>query len=179
MRRKIIVAMDENGLIGNGNKIPWRIPEEFKFFKDVTMGCPVIMGRKTWESLPKKPLPGRKNIIMSRGAHTPVYGSHIDNDNVIVVDNWDAAFKAAAQSLSLQDDSVFIIGGAQIYKEALEKDYVDSIIISEVKGKYEGDTYFPTIDSARWRKTLIFSHEQFTVYEYEPKPIATVCEKTG
>jgi dihydrofolate reductase len=171
MQRKIIVSTDENGLIGDKGKLPWHIPEELIFFKQVTMGNPIIMGRKTWESLPKKPLPGRFNIILSK---TMSLG--YQDSQTYVAHEWMAALGAADIHSQLDSNAILIIGGAQIYKEALENNYVDSIIVSEVKGKYEGDTYFPKIDEAKWRKKLISSHDQFTVYEYEP--IEKICEES-
>jgi dihydrofolate reductase len=171
MQRKIIVSTDENGLIGNNGKLPWHIPEELKLFKQVTMGNPIIMGRKTWESLPKKPLPGRFNIVLSKSMP---FG--YQDSQTYVANEWMAALGAAEIHSQLDSNAILIIGGAQIYKEALENNYVDSIILSEVKGKYDGDTYFPKIDEAKWRKKLISSHDQFIVYEYEL--IEKVCEES-
>jgi dihydrofolate reductase len=106
MKRIIIVSADANGLIGKEGKLPWRIPEELKFFKETTMGSPVIMGRKTWESLPKKPLPGRHNIVLSKSL------PNFYDKGISVVDTWKKAFAISAYVES-QSDKIIIIGGAQ------------------------------------------------------------------
>ena len=147
--------MDKNRLIGKNNQLPWRIPEELKFFKKMTMGFSCVMGRKTWDSLPKKPLPGRFNIILSH------YPQPTDLTQFAFVSN---IYDAMSVALCKTPEKVFIIGGAKVYEEALKNNLVDSIIVSKVKGDYEGDTYFPIID--QWSENLIEEHEAFSVYEY-------------
>lgn len=145
---KIIVACDKNGLIGDKGKIPWKIPEEMKFFKETTWGHTVIMGRLTWESISEKfrPLPGRENIVLT--------SSKIDG--VLTAKSLEEAIKMASHE-------VFIIGGAKVYKEALK--YADRIIVSFVEGEYTGDTYFPVcnVNNAPGKFRLFF--KEFSVWE--------------
>jgi len=138
----MIAAVAENGVIGNGNEIPWRLPSDFAFFKRMTMGKPLIMGRKTFESI-GKPLPGRTNIIVSQQAgYQP--------DGVIVIDNLDAAI-AHGRTIARADkvDEVMIAGGATIYEQAMAVS--DRLYISHVALTVEGDAVFPDIDLSQWR----------------------------
>ena len=124
----VIVAADENGIIGNNNEIPWKLPEDQKLFKQITTGHNVIMGRKTWQSLPKKPLPNRVNYVIS--------SQNLVVSNALVFNDLNEAIKNASEN------KTFIIGGSEIYKLAFEIDCVDSIILSRVKGSYEGNKFF-------------------------------------
>lgn len=128
----IICAMSEkNNVIGSKGKIPWSIPEDFKKFKELTSGCPIIMGRKTWESLPKKPLPNRENIVVS--------SSHNDE-----YEHWASDLQSAllyANLIESTSEYVWIIGGQRLYEEGIE--VCDELHLSFVKGDFEGDTYFP------------------------------------
>ena len=128
----IIAAMSENRVIGAGNKIPWTIPSDLKRFSEITMGHPVIFGRKTYESI-GRPLPGRKNIILSgqRGFH--VEGAVVAN------------CLAEALELCSSEDEVFICGGGPLYQEAISR--ADRIYLTVVHGVYEGDAFFPAIPS--------------------------------
>lgn len=149
MEKCIIVAIADNNAIGKDNALLWHISEDLKFFKRTTMGCPVIMGRKTFESI-GRPLPKRTNIVVSRSGYEAPEG-------VIVVASLEEAF-AAVQS---QGDSVltgeaescpsraFVIGGGQIYAQALP--LVDRLIVTHVHTEIEdADTFFPTIDTSVW-----------------------------
>ena len=142
----IIVAVDKNGLIGKDGKIPWNIPEDLKNFRAQTMGYPVVMGRLTWESLPKKPLKGRLNVIVSRTNAGHEVFSMGDGWSQIVYfqPSLEEAVKFA-KMYSPNTDEIFIIGGKQIYDTALNLGIVDKIYMTLVEGDYEGDTYFPTI----------------------------------
>lgn len=135
----IIVAKSENGVIGRDGKLPWYIPEDLKRFKKLTTGKTVIMGRKTYESLPKesKPLPDRINIVISKN-------KNFSAKDCIVVDSLEKAIKK-----SDNNKEIFIIGGGEIYKESLK--YSDKIYVTEVEGNFEGDTFFPTLDS-KWKE---------------------------
>ena len=144
MRLSLIVAIAENGVIGAGGGLPWRLPEDMKNFKALTLGKPVIMGRKTWESLPKRPLPGRQNIVISRKADYVAEGAR-------VVADLDSALWAAANV-----DEVMIIGGAEIYALALPK--ADRIYLTEVAVRPQGDTVFPSFDRAAWRESSRAAH---------------------
>ena len=135
----LIVAKSENNIIGNKGRIPWHIPNDLKRFKELTTNNVVIMGRKTFESLPKefRPLPNRVNIILSRDKN------HII-DCCMVVDDLKKAIRKAGS-----DKEIFIIGGGEIYKEGFK--YVDKIYLTEVDGEFEGDTYFPNIGRS-WKE---------------------------
>jgi dihydrofolate reductase len=167
MIKTIIVSMDENDLIGKADgSLPWHISEELKFFKKTTIGCPVIMGRITYESLPFKPLPGRYNIVVTS---TRAYAEY-DNFGYAFVPNVEIAFGLAWVKSKgwpkTSNEKVFILGGAQIYNYTLEKNLVDEIIISKVRGKYEGTVYFPKLDSSNWTMVGSERFEEFDVIKY-------------
>lgn len=148
----IIVAHDENNCIGKNNTIPWNIPSDLKMFKQVTMGKPIIMGRKTHESI-GRPLPGRLNIIMSRDmCHGSGVCDRTDGDTIVkVVSSYaDAIRTANLYYESRTDDSdkeVFVIGGGSIYEDFVKNNVIDNYYITLVHGKViGGDTFFPKID---------------------------------
>lgn len=150
----ILVACDSNRLIGKNGDLPWHIPEDLKLFKKRTKGHCVVMGRNTWESIGKKPLPDRTNIIISKTLS-------FDRDEHFTCKSLETALAMA----EIAHQEVFIIGGAQIYKAALNLGWVDKIIVSKIKGEYEGDTYFPELGE-EWEAKLVSQHEQFDVWEY-------------
>lgn len=143
----IIVAMTENRVIGEDNKIPWHLSADLKRFKQITMGYPVIMGRNTFESLERKPLPGRHNIVVRR-LRTPLCWKA--NDLCYISDFDEAIAWAKYKSQELGKDEIFIIGGETIYKQALP--ITDRIYLTIIYAKFEGDTYFPEIDWSEWHK---------------------------
>ena len=132
----IIVAIAQNGTIGDKNSLLWHIKEDMRFFRTTTSGHAVIMGRKTFESLGSKPLPKRKNIVITRAERS-----------------FEGAFTAhslqEAIAMAEGDEEIFIIGGAQIYAEALS--VADRMYITRVERDYEGDTSFPEIDYTKWQ----------------------------
>ncbi|GHF30752.1 dihydrofolate reductase [Kordiimonas sediminis] len=143
MALSLIVAMDKNRVIGKENDLPWHLPEDLKYFKKVTMGAAIIMGRKTYDSI-GRPLPGRENIVITRQA------------------NWKADGVTVFHALSDARDHVgqadaFIIGGAEIYNHALQ--YVDKMYITEVDIAVEGDAYFPIVDWPEWQEVSRDSHD--------------------
>lgn len=131
----LIAAMDKNRVIGNGGKLPWRLPADFAYFKATTLGHPIIMGRTTFESI-GRPLPGRKNIVLSRGAY-----SH---------EGVDVAHSLAEALSMVSSTDVFVIGGARVYEEALPR--ADRLYITFVEGDFTGDTFFPEVDWSLWRE---------------------------
>jgi len=133
--------MAENGVIGKDGTLPWRIPEDMKWFREITMGKPCIMGRKTWESLPKKPLPGRINIVVTRD---PGYRA----EGASVATSFDEAVAAAMRE---GPDEIAILGGAQIYVEAMKR--ADRIYLTRVRKAFDGDVVFPRIDTHEWQST--------------------------
>lgn len=149
----IIVAVAANGVIGNNNSLLWHISEDLRNFKRITSGHPVVMGRKTFKSL-GRPLPNRTNVVVSRTV-TEIEGCRV------------AASLDEAIAMFPEDEEVFIIGGAQIYAQAL--DAADKIYLTRVEHDYEGDTSFPEWDATRWRLT---SREAFPRGEKYPYPFA-------
>lgn len=140
----LVVATAKNGCIGINNDMPWHIPEDFAFFKAYTSGKPVVMGRKTWESLPKKPLPNRRNIVITRQADYVAEGAE-------VVGDLQAAFALCADA-----PEIIVMGGAQIYAEALP--LATDLRITEVDLSVEGDAYFPTVDANVWQEVAREAH---------------------
>jgi dihydrofolate reductase len=136
----LLVAADENNLIGDNNKLPWHLPDDLKYFKNITWAMPVIMGRKTFESV-GKPLPGRQNIVITRNAGWK-------HEGVDVVHHIDEAIGLAMKRNVLE---VFIIGGAEIFKTSFEK--ADRIYMTRIHHKFEGDVYFPAINELQWKLT--------------------------
>lgn len=155
----IIVAYDVNRVIGKDGQLPWHFSEDMAHFKKTTGTSPVIMGRKTWDSLPVKPLPRRMNVAISRTKQQSVFYSSLDPF-------WAVSLEAAIRLVSYMepDSDIFIIGGGEIYREALAKGLVDRVIASEVKGGYEGDTFFPEL--LGWKSEIKENFEKFTVVEY-------------
>src|SRR6478609_5484045 len=137
----LIVARTRNGVIGLNNTMPWHLPEDLRYFKRVTLGKPVIMGRNTWESL-GKPLPGRDNIVITRN-------ENFHADGATVVNDLDAALLLANSLADARDtDEIMVIGGAQIYAAALPQ--VTRAYITEVHADIEGDTFFPGMNPLDW-----------------------------
>jgi dihydrofolate reductase len=140
----LIAALANNNVIGRNNTLPWHLPEDLKHFKEATLGAPVIMGRKTWESLPEKfrPLPGRLNIVVSRDLQRtrPLAAG------ATVVDSLPAALAACGET-----PEAFLIGGAELYRQAIEQ--ADRLLITEIDLEVEGaDAFFPPIDAASWKE---------------------------
>jgi len=133
----LIAAVSRNGVIGHDNTLLWHLPEDQRFFRKTTMGCPVIMGRKTWDSLPARfrPLPGRVNIVVTRNAAWQSEGAHA------------ATSLDAALALASGAPKVFIIGGGELYAAALPR--ADELVLTEIDRDFEGSTRFP-----EWDRTL-------------------------
>lgn len=159
MMLSLIVARAANGCIGRDNKLPWYLPNDLKYFKRVTLGKPIIMGRKTWESL-KGPLPGRTNIVITRQANYVADGAK-------VVTSLDDAIRMA-ENVALIDgvDEAVVIGGAEIYAQALEK--VARLYVTEVHADVDGDAFFPAYAQDVWQESgrEDFSAEPPNQYDY-------------
>ena len=136
----LVAACARSGVIGIDNKLPWHLPEDMKFFRETTRGKPVIMGRKTWESLPDafRPLPGRLNIVVSRNPDFHAEGG-------AVVGSLPEAVAAAGNA-----EIACVIGGAEIYRQALP--LADRLILTEIDRDYAGDAFFPAFDQAEWQE---------------------------
>ncbi|MFP1682218.1 dihydrofolate reductase [Alloalcanivorax sp. C16-1] len=143
IRLAMMAAKASNDVIGRDNKLPWYLPNDLKYFKQATLGKPIIMGRNTWESL-KRPLPGRTNIVITR---QQAYRA----DGAKVVATLEQALELA-EHVALIDgqDEVVVIGGAQIYALALPR--ADRLYLTEVHAEVPGDTHFPAVDAAQWRE---------------------------
>jgi dihydrofolate reductase len=133
----LIVAVAENGVIGKDNRLPWHLPEDLRYFKQVTLGKPVVMGRKTFESI-GRPLPGRSNIVVTGDPDWRAEG-------VLVAHSLEEALTLAS------GEEVFVIGGARLFAEALPR--AQRLYLTEIHRAYQGDVRFPDWNRAEWRET--------------------------
>jgi len=152
----LIAAMDKNRLIGRANGLPWHLPADFKHFKEITMAKPVVMGRKTFESIGKA-LPGRKNIVISR--------SGFKADGVVGVDSIESALQAAANA-----EEVMVIGGASFYEQMIDK--ADRMYLTHVDAECEGDAWFPDFDDSQWE---VVSEQQYDADEKNNYSFTVKC----
>lgn len=139
----LVVALASNGIIGANGQLPWHFPEDLQHFKRLTMGHPVIMGRRTWESL-KGPLPGRENIVVTR---TPGY----EAPGAAVATSLESAL-----ALCAGERVAFVIGGSRLFAESLP--IADGLVITEIHKDFAGDTWFPPYDRSRWRESQREAH---------------------
>ena len=139
-RLSIIAAVAANGVIGNANALPWHLPEDLKRFKALTLGHPVIMGRKTHESI-GRPLPGRRNIIVTRNQDYRTLGCETAN-----------SLQDAIAACGTNDEEVFVIGGAQIYRDSMR--LAQRIYLTEINRNFVGNVLFPAYEQSRWRETF-------------------------
>ncbi len=155
----LIAARARNGVIGRNNQMPWKIPGEQAYFKRITMGSPIVMGRKTWESIGRA-LPGRRNIVVTRDHGYTAAGAD-------VVRSLDDALSLAGDA-----EQVFIIGGAQLYAAAMPRAH--RILLTEIDADFDGDTFMPALDPTQWHETSRENHPptndrafgySFAVYE--------------
>ncbi len=153
MRIALIVAMAENRVIGRNNTLPWHLSADLKHFRKLTTGKPIIMGRRTHESI-GRPLPERTNIVITRDRHFRSAGC-------LVVHSVDEALQAAGDA-----DEVMVMGGAQLYEQMLER--ADRIYLTRVHAEVEGDTWFPALDDAQWCETACesFSADERNDHDY-------------
>lgn len=140
----LIVARAENGVIGKDNDLPWRLSDDLKHFKATTQGCPIIMGRKTWESLPRQPLPGRDNIVLSRDAQYAAPQARVFTSALAAVETARALARVAGKA------EIFVTGGSAVYAEALPM--ADRLYITEVETTIVGDAYFPEFDETEFNE---------------------------
>jgi len=145
-RLTFVVAVSRNGVIGRDGGLPWHISSDLKRFKELTLGKPIIMGRRTWESLPKRPLPGRTNIVLTRQRDYQAPGASV------VATVGDALSVARRENPS----EIAVIGGGEVYRMFMDK--VDRIYLTEVDAHVDGDTRFPTLDPAQWREAAVENH---------------------
>jgi len=135
-----IVAMDRNGLIGAGSRLPWHLPDDMRRFRQITMGKPVLMGRKTYESIPDRlrPLPGRTNIVLTQQLDYEAPGCTIVHS------------LAQALAAASEHDELMVIGGARLYEQLLSQ--ADRIYLTQIDGEFEGDVFFPALNQAEWQE---------------------------
>ena len=156
----LVLAVSENGIIGKDNQLPWNLPADLRHFKNLTTGHTIIMGRKTFESI-GKPLPNRRNIIVSRNSDFKAEGTE-------VINNLGDALKAC-----IGEDEVFVIGGGTIYTKTLELDIVDKIYMTIVHADFEGDTRFEMPGNKTW---LTDNSERHAADEKNPYPYSFVTK---
>ena len=142
MNISLIVAASSNGVIGAGGELPWHLPDDFAHFKATTMGKPIVMGRKTWESIGQA-LPGRTNIVITR-QHA------YEADGAVIVASLDAALAVEPA------EEIFVIGGGQIYDEALPR--ASRVYLTRVDAEIDGDTHFPALNDSEWALTASRAH---------------------
>ena len=145
MKISMIAAMADDRVIGINNSLPWKLPNDMKWFRQQTMGKPIVMGRKTFESFGAKPLPGRTNIIITRD-------ENYQADDCIVVHSIDEAIKSAGKV-----EEIMIIGGASFYEQMLPR--ADRLYITLVHTKVEGDAWFPEWNESEWQQTERIDHD--------------------
>ncbi len=151
----LIAAISENNCIGKNNTLPWHIPEDMKHFRKLTNGKTVVMGRKTWESIPEKfrPLPNRKNVVITRNLDYTV------PDSVML-------YHSVKEALEHEGGDVMVIGGAEIYVQSIE--LADTLYITHVHTFIEdGTAFFPTIDKNIWKEAEREDHEHFSFVTYK------------
>ena len=167
MKLALVAAVADNGIIGRNNALPWRLADDLKYFKRITLGKPILMGRKTWESI-GRPLPGRSNIVITRQAQYQAEGAR-------VVDSLDAALQLA-ESIALIDgaDEVMVIGGAEIYALALPR--ANRLYLTEVHATVAGDAQFPTWDRQCWQEV---SRQSFAAGEGADYPFSFVTYESA
>lgn len=158
MKISLIVAIAENNAIGLNNDLLWRLPNDMKYFREITSGHHILTGRKNYISIPQKfrPLPNRTNMVLTRQADFNDEGSFTFN-------NMENAIEFAKSN---NETELFIIGGGQIYKEALEKKLIDKMYVTHVHHYFEADTFFPEIDNNLWEITSANAHEKDEKHPY-------------
>ena len=164
----LIVAHSSNRVIGIDGQLPWHIPDDLKYFKSITMGKPIIMGRKTFDSI-GKPLPGRLNIIITKNTDLTI-------EECVVVNNLEAAITEAKNYFKTQDtdqEEIFIIGGAQIFKQSME--FANKIYITEVHAEYAGDVFFDELSDNDWIEVSRDLHDSEN--DKIPFSFVTYCKK--
>jgi dihydrofolate reductase len=160
----IIAAMDRNRIIGQDNQMPWHLPADFKHFKNITMGKPIVMGRKTYDSIGRA-LPGRRNIIISRNLSLQIPDCEVVNSLV------------EALLLLKQEEEVFIIGGADLFTQALP--FTDRLYFTLIEREFAGDTYFPNWQAEDWQEISRVSYEADAknMYDYHFRILNRISPK--
>lgn len=150
----LIAAVGNNNSLGKDNKLLWHLPDDFKHFKESTMGYPMLMGRKTYESLPG-PLPGRTQIVITRDS-----SYQIDHKDCKLAHSIDQALELCGDATK-----VFVIGGGDLYRQCMDR--ADKILLTRVDGDFEADTFFPVVEESIWNKTDSVFHPKDSKHQYE------------
>lgn len=156
MSFSLIAAVAENNCIGKNNKIPWNVPEDFQYFKKMTLGKTCVMGQATFESILGylgKPLPGRQTVVLTLDKN------YIAPEGVRILHSLDDVFE------QLKNEDVFICGGASIYRQTIDR--VDTLYITHIKQSPDGDTFFPEINKSIWKEIAREDHEGFSFVTYQ------------
>ncbi len=157
MQLSVVVAVAKNNVIGHNNQLIWHLPADLKMFKNLTTGHTIIMGRKTFDSI-GKPLPNRTSIVISKDKSLQIEGC-------IVVNSLE---EAIAKAKEIEPSETFIIGGAQIYQQALSKEQaVNKIYLTEINESFDGDTFFPTLSPQEWKETNREKHFKDDINKYD------------
>lgn len=158
MKVSLIVAIDSEGGIGKNNDLMWHLPADMQFFKDKTKNQIVVMGRRNFDSIPEKyrPLPNRLNAILTRNIN-------FDAENCLVFHSFEACIEYFKQEV---DQTIFIIGGGEIYRMALASSVLQEMFITHVDGVFGADTFFPAFDASNWVKTEISYQEKNTAHSH-------------
>lgn len=168
MKVALIVAIDKERGIGKNNDLMWHLPADMQFFKATTSGHIVVTGRKNYDSIPERfrPLPNRENAVLTRNSHYEAPGATL----------FSSLEDCLAHYSNETERTVFIIGGGQIYKEALAANVVDELYITHVQGTFGADTFFPEIDASAWNSEIVSTHATdekhaygFEILKYERK----------
>lgn len=168
MNVTLIVAVDNENGIGKNNDLMWHLPDDMRFFKEKTTGHIVVMGRRNWDSIPAKfrPLPNRENVVLTRNMNFSAEGCSVFN-------SLEECFSVYS---GIQDKTVFIIGGGEIYKLALESGYVAEMFITHVHESFGADTFFPAFSKEDWTIETVLTHDKdekheagFTIKHYTKK----------
>lgn len=150
MKVALLAAVAANGVIGRDNGLPWHIPEDQRYFKRLTLGHTMVMGRRTWDSV-GRPLPGRHTIVLTRRPGWSPGGPWGEKDGTVeVAPTVAAALARAAERAAGPDEEVFVVGGEEIYRQALPG--ADRLYITRIEQDFAGDTFFPEFDPAVWRR---------------------------
>lgn len=165
MKIAVIVAVDQENGIGKNNDLMWHLPDDLKFFKDTTAGHIVIMGRKNWDSIPERfrPFKNRENVVITRNRDFQAEGAHVFH-----------SMEEALEAYKNENGrTVFIIGGGEIYRQAIELNCVDEFFITRVDHRFDADTFFPKLDFSSWTEEILGNHPiddkhkySFTFYRY-------------
>lgn len=152
MKLSAVVAMSENRVIGKDNQLPWHLPADLRHFKQITMGKPILMGRKTFESIGRA-LPGRTNIVITRD-------SHFNAPNCLVVNSIETALVSAGDQ-----EEVFVIGGAQLFQQMLAQ--IQRLYLTVIHKNFDGDAFFPELNMNEWREIKHENHEPDDQNKYD------------